>query len=116
MSAVTVSHPRLPSLRRLSSSTSSAPPTSKPINRVMRATFESAPEMLRTSVREADFLEVDLEMSGITSAPWREALEFDWPDVRYLKGKGSAEKFSVVQFSVCPFRWDSAQVAFVAQP
>lgn len=116
MSVVTVSHHRLPSLRWLSSSTSSAPPSTTPINRVTRANFESALEMLRTSVREADFVAVDLEMTGITSAPWREALEVDRPDVRYLKVKDSAEKFAVVQFGVCPFRWDSAQAAFVAQP
>lgn len=37
-------------------------------------------------------------------------------DVRYLKVKDSAEKFAVVQFGVCPFRWDPQELCFVAHP
>lgn len=59
---------------------------------------------------------VDLEMTGVTSAPWRESFEFDRSDVRYLKVKDSAEKFAVVQVGVCPFRWDSAKGSFIAHP
>lgn len=59
---------------------------------------------------------VDLEMTGVTSAPWRESFEFDRSDVRYLKVKDSADKFAVVQVGVCPFRWDSAKGSFIAYP
>lgn len=59
---------------------------------------------------------VDLEMTGVASAPWRESFEFDRPDVRYLKLKDSAEKFAVVQVGVCPFRWNPAKGSFVAHP
>ncbi|KAJ8637100.1 hypothetical protein MRB53_011367 [Persea americana] len=100
-----------PSHRHFSSSHASIS-----IKRVTKSNFESALEDLRRHVRAADFVSVDLEMTGITSAPWRESLELDRSDVRYLKVKDSAEKFAVVQFGVCPFRWDGSKESFVAHP
>ncbi|KAM2613758.1 hypothetical protein TB2_028458 [Malus domestica] len=44
------------------------------------------------------------------------SLEFDRADVCYLKVKDSAEKFAVLQFGVCPFRWDSSKRSFIAHP
>ncbi|PIN11037.1 Poly(A)-specific exoribonuclease PARN [Handroanthus impetiginosus] len=86
------------------------------LKNVTRSNFEPALAELRQHVREADFVSIDLEMTGVTSAPWREAFEFDRPDIQYLKIKDSAEKFAVVQFGVCPFHWDPHSHCFVAQP
>ncbi|XP_030471247.1 poly(A)-specific ribonuclease PARN isoform X1 [Syzygium oleosum] len=91
-------------------------PSTFPLKNVTRSNFEPALESLRDHVRAADFVAVDLEMTGVTSAPWRESFEFDRYDVRYLKVKDSAEKFAVVQFGVCPFRWDPQELCFVAYP
>uniref|UniRef100_A0A2P2NHN3 Uncharacterized protein MANES_03G141900 n=1 Tax=Rhizophora mucronata TaxID=61149 RepID=A0A2P2NHN3_RHIMU len=55
-------------------------------------------------------------MTGVTSAPWRDSCEFDRFDIRYLKVKDSAEKFAVVQFGVCPFRWDAHRNSFISHP
>ncbi|XP_038904545.1 poly(A)-specific ribonuclease PARN isoform X2 [Benincasa hispida] len=90
--------------------------SSFPLKNVTKLNFEAALSELRDHVRAADFVAIDLEMTGITSAPWRESFEFDRFDIRYLKVKDSAEKFAVVQFGVCPFRWDSAKNSFVAHP
>lgn len=87
-----------------------------PLKNVTKSNFEAAVAELRNHVRAADFVAIDLEMTGITSAPWRESFEFDRFDVRYLKVKDSAEKFAVVQFGVCPFRWDSTKNSFIAHP
>ncbi|KAK8468556.1 hypothetical protein PHAVU_006G058000 [Phaseolus vulgaris] len=87
-----------------------------PSKTVTTANFEPSLAELRRHVRSSDFVAIDLEMSGITSAPWRESLEFDRSDVRYLKVRDSATKFAVVQFGVCPFRWDSSNNSFVAYP
>ncbi|XP_038685874.1 poly(A)-specific ribonuclease PARN-like isoform X1 [Tripterygium wilfordii] len=92
------------------------PPPSFPLKHVTRSNFESALADLRSVVRAADFVAIDLEMTGVTSSPWRESFEFDRFDVRYLKVKDSAEKFAVVQFGVCPFRWDSQSLSFIAHP
>ncbi|XP_042397182.1 uncharacterized protein LOC121987417 isoform X8 [Zingiber officinale] len=64
---------------------------------VTRSNFNAALEGLRACVEESDFVVVDLEMTGVTSAPWRNSFEFDRSDVRYLKLKDSVEKFAVVQ-------------------
>lgn len=83
---------------------------------VKRSNFPSALEELRVLIRDAHFIAIDLEMTGVTSAPWRENFEFDTFNVRYSKLKDSAEKFAVVQFGVCPFRWDNANAQFLAHP
>ncbi|PKI64140.1 hypothetical protein CRG98_015484 [Punica granatum] len=97
-------------------STAAPTPSTFPLKTVTRSNFEPVLESLRDHVRSADFVAVDLEMTGVTSAPWRESFEFDRHDVRYLKVKDSAEKFAVVQFGVCPFRWDSEKLSFTAHP
>ncbi|KAL7249105.1 hypothetical protein ACSBR1_011298 [Camellia fascicularis] len=100
--------------RSLCSSTSSS--SSFAPKNVTKSNFESALSDLRRLVRDADFVSIDLEMTGVTSAPWRESFEFDRFSIRYLKVKDSAEKFAVVQFGVCPFRWDSSKQSFIAHP
>lgn len=100
-----------------SSSTSTSTSTSSSsfgIKNVTKSNLDSTLQDLRQHIRAADFVAIDLEMTGITSAPWRESLEFDRFDIRYLKVKDSADKFAVVQLGVCPFRWDSS--SFVAHP
>ncbi|CAI0378774.1 unnamed protein product [Linum tenue] len=99
-----------------SASSSSPSSTSFPLKHVTKSNFESALAELRAHVRAADFVAIDLEMTGVISAPWRESFEFDRFDVRYLKVKDSVEKFAVVQFGVCPFRWDSQRQSFIAHP
>ncbi|KAK7305261.1 hypothetical protein VNO77_43163 [Canavalia gladiata] len=87
-----------------------------PLKTVTTANFEPSLAELRHHVRLSDFVAIDLEMTGVTSAPWRESLEFDRFDVRYLKVRDSANKFAVVQFGVCPFRWDPSNHTFIAYP
>ncbi|KAM0063731.1 putative poly(A)-specific ribonuclease [Helianthus debilis subsp. tardiflorus] len=86
------------------------------IKNVTKSNFDSSLADLRRHVRDSDFVAIDLEMTGVTSSPWRESFEFDRFDVRYLKVKDSAEKFAVVQFGVCPFRWDPTKQSFIAHP
>ncbi|XP_020594450.1 poly(A)-specific ribonuclease PARN isoform X2 [Phalaenopsis equestris] len=106
-------------LRSLSSSTAATSGESSgamAVKKVTLSNFCSVLENLRIRIREADFVAVDLEMTGVTSAPWRDSFEFDRSDVRYLKVKDSAEKFAVIQFGLCTFRWDDCQGSFIAQP
>jgi poly(A)-specific ribonuclease len=86
------------------------------VKQVTRGNLAEALEELRERVREATFVGLDLEMSGVTSAPWRDTFELDRDDVRYLKLRDSAERFAALQLGVCPFRWDPAKSAFVAYP
>ncbi|KAE9598547.1 hypothetical protein Lal_00021071 [Lupinus albus] len=105
--------------RALSSSTTSAASESGPafpVKTVTTANFEATLSELRHHVRASDFVAIDLEMTGVTSTPWRESFAFDRSDVRYLKVRDSAQKFAVVQFGVCPFRWDPSNRSFIAYP
>uniref|UniRef100_A0A0E0KRN7 Uncharacterized protein n=1 Tax=Oryza punctata TaxID=4537 RepID=A0A0E0KRN7_ORYPU len=117
---------RTPSRTLLSRLLSSSPPASGSVGgeagggvavkQVTRGNLAEALEGLRARVRDAAFVGIDLEMSGVTSAPWRDTLELDRADVRYLKLRDSAERFAALQLGVCPFRWDPAKSAFVAHP
>lgn len=104
--------------RALTTATSAAsqPGSAFPLKTVTTANFEASLAELRHHVRASDFVAIDLEMTGVTSAPWRESFEFDRSDVRYLKVRDSAQKFAVVQFGVCPFRWDPSNSSFIAYP
>ncbi|XP_010240011.1 poly(A)-specific ribonuclease PARN isoform X2 [Brachypodium distachyon] len=86
------------------------------VKQVTRGNLAEALEELRARVRDAAFVGLDLEMSGVTSAPWRDTFELDRADVRYLKLRDSAQRFAALQLGVCPFRWDPAKSAFVAHP
>ncbi|TVU14110.1 hypothetical protein EJB05_37556, partial [Eragrostis curvula] len=86
------------------------------VKQVTRGNLAESLEELRVRVREAAFVGIDLEMSGVTSAPWRDTFELDRADVRYLKLRDSAQRFAALQLGVCPFRWDPAKSAFVAHP
>jgi poly(A)-specific ribonuclease len=86
------------------------------VKQVTRGNLAESLEELRVRVREAAFVGIDLEMSGVTSAPWRDTFELDRADVRYLKLCDSAQRFASLQLGVCPFRWDPAKSAFVAHP
>ncbi|XVE50853.1 hypothetical protein DITRI_Ditri01bG0197400 [Diplodiscus trichospermus] len=97
-------------------STTPTPSPTFPLKHVTRSNFDSALLELRSQVQAADFVAIDMEMTGVTSAPWRESFECDRFDIRYLKVKDSAEKFAVLQFGVCPFRWDSLKQSFIAHP
>uniref|UniRef100_A0ACD5V6Z9 Uncharacterized protein n=2 Tax=Avena sativa TaxID=4498 RepID=A0ACD5V6Z9_AVESA len=114
-------------LSRLLSSSYSSPPSSGggdgseassgvAVKQVTRGNLAEALEELRARVRDAAFVGIDLEMSGVTSAPWRDTFELDRADVRYLKLRDSAQRFAALQLGVCPFRWDPAKSAFVAHP
>ncbi|XP_042377191.1 poly(A)-specific ribonuclease PARN-like [Zingiber officinale] len=99
------------------------------VKQVTRSNFNAALEGLRAYVEESDFVAVDLEMTGVTSAPWRDSFEFDRSDVRYLKLKDSAEKFAAVQhnFYIFPrkelslhgppddFLWQATSIDFLAK-
>ncbi|XP_047332858.1 poly(A)-specific ribonuclease PARN-like [Impatiens glandulifera] len=97
-------------------SSSPAPSPDFAIKNVTRQNLDPVLADLRFLIKDADFVSIDLEMTGITTAPWRDSFEFDRSDIRYLKIKDSAEKFAVLQFGVCPFRWDSSNGSFIAHP
>lgn len=83
---------------------------------VTRRNFVESLEQLRGQLGGADFVAVDLEMTGVESTKWRRNLELDSYETRYQNLKHSAEKFAVWQCGVCPFKWSAAQQKWIAYP
>ncbi|KAJ7562335.1 hypothetical protein O6H91_03G065000 [Diphasiastrum complanatum] len=101
-----------------SSCSSAAATAASPIimANVTRKNFKEALEQLKKQVQAADFVALDLEMTGVLSAPWRRNIELDTLNTRYYNLKDSAEKFQVLQCGVCPFQWDKAGNKYIAHP
>ncbi|KAG0616179.1 hypothetical protein M758_5G096300 [Ceratodon purpureus] len=83
---------------------------------VTRRNFAESLEQLKGQLSGADFVAVDLEMTGVESTKWRRNLELDSYETRYQNLKHSAEKFAVWQCGVCPFKWNAEQKKWVAYP
>jgi poly(A)-specific ribonuclease len=83
---------------------------------VTKRNFEDAYEQLKGHLQKADFVAIDLEMTGVESTMWRRNLEMDTCETRYQNLKHSAEKFAVWQCGVCPFKWDETGKKFIAFP
>lgn len=83
---------------------------------VTRRNFAESMEQLKGQLSGADFVAVDLEMTGVESTKWRRNLELDSYETRYQNLKHSAEKFAVWQCGVCPFKWNAAQKKWIAYP
>lgn len=83
---------------------------------VTRRNFAESLEQLKAHLAGADFVAVDLEMTGVESTKWRRNLELDSYETRYQNLKHSAEKFAVWQCGVCPFKWNEAQQKWIAYP
>lgn len=83
---------------------------------VRRRNFAESLEQLKGQLAGADFVAVDLEMTGVESTKWRRNLELDSYETRYQNLKHSAEKFAVWQCGVCPFKWNGAHKKWVAYP
>ncbi|EFJ28195.1 hypothetical protein SELMODRAFT_451150 [Selaginella moellendorffii] len=83
---------------------------------ITRQNFGAAFQRLKGLLREADFVAMDLEMSGVHSAPWRKSMELDTLETRYHNVRDSAEKFSLLQCGLCLFRYDQASSKFLGHP
>lgn len=83
---------------------------------VTRRNFAESLEQLKVQLSGADFVAVDLEMTGVESTKWRRNWDLDSYETRYQNLKHSAEKFAVWQCGVCPFKWNEAEKKWIAYP
>ena len=72
--------------------------------RVVRSNFENSFVALEAALKDAHFVAIDEEMTGIdlSDKQWRHS-RADSAAVRYRKMAAVAERFSLIQFGVCPF-------------
>ena len=72
--------------------------------RVVRSNFENSFVAFEAALKDAQFVAIDEEMTGIdlSDKQWRYS-RADSAAVRYRKMAAVAERFSLIQFGVCPF-------------
>lgn len=64
--------------------------------------FEKLP-LIEKSICDADFIAIDLEMTGIKSET--RVYSFDSSQKGYQKMITAASKYSITQIGLCPFKW-----------
>lgn len=74
-----------------------------PVKQVMKSNFAETIAEIKDSIFSSDFVAVSLQKTGSYSAPWQKFLPIDTEETSYLKAKRAAERFQILQFSVCPF-------------
>ncbi|XP_057780933.1 poly(A)-specific ribonuclease PARN-like isoform X2 [Salvia miltiorrhiza] len=74
-----------------------------PVKQVIKSNFSETIAEFKDSIFSSDFVAVSLQKTGGYSAPWQKLLPIDTEETAYLKAKRAAERFQVLQFSVCPF-------------
>ncbi|GJP81852.1 hypothetical protein CLOP_g11970, partial [Closterium sp. NIES-67] len=96
------------------------PPNLPPNLTVASVTRENFEEVFETQVKPAlqaaDFICLDLEMSGLDSGSFRRPLDADTVATRFLHGRHSAMQYAVMQLGVCSFRWDEERKEFIVHP
>uniref|UniRef100_M1CTH5 Ribonuclease n=1 Tax=Solanum tuberosum TaxID=4113 RepID=M1CTH5_SOLTU len=73
------------------------------VKQVTKSNFSAALEEISTCISDSDFIAVSLKNTGAYSAPWQRIMPIDTAHIAYLKAKYAAERFQVLQFTVCPF-------------
>ncbi|KAF6162394.1 hypothetical protein GIB67_012542 [Kingdonia uniflora] len=77
---------------------------SQTVKQVTKSNFHESLNDLKTQIHNSDYIAISSKKTGIFSSPWKRFLPFiDTPETAYLKAKESAEKYQILQFSVCPF-------------
>nr|XP_029116591.1 poly(A)-specific ribonuclease PARN-like isoform X2 [Elaeis guineensis] len=89
------------------------------VKQITKSNFSAALQQIKAHIKDADFIAVSSQKTGDLSAssshryPWRRVLPIDVPETAYLKAKLAAETFELLQFAVCPFRFQGSKlVAF----
>ncbi|KAG1331568.1 putative Poly(A)-specific ribonuclease PARN-like [Cocos nucifera] len=88
------------------------------VKQITKSNFSAALQQIKAHIHYADFIAVSSQKTGDLSAsshryPWRRVLPIDIPETAYLKAKLAAETFELLQFAVCPFRFQGSKlVAF----
>ncbi|KAG6401318.1 hypothetical protein SASPL_138170 [Salvia splendens] len=75
----------------------------RPVKQVIKSNFPETLSEIKESIFSSDFVAVSLQETGSYSAPWQKCLPIDTDETAYLKAKRAAERFQILQFSVCPF-------------
>ena len=68
------------------------------------------------SIKECEFVSIDLEFSGIHSSLMDQENEFDTVEERYQKVRSVIHQFVAFQVGLCCWRWDNADKKYKYRP
>ncbi|XP_029432422.1 poly(A)-specific ribonuclease PARN isoform X2 [Rhinatrema bivittatum] len=82
---------------------------------ITRSNFKHNLPKVCEAIKEADFLAIDGEFSGISDGPSVSALTngFDTPEERYQKLKKHSMDFLLFQFGLCTFKFDYVEDKYI---
>ncbi|XP_008799184.1 poly(A)-specific ribonuclease PARN-like isoform X1 [Phoenix dactylifera] len=86
------------------------------VKQITKSNFSAALQQIKVHIQDADFIAVSSQKTGDLAAssshryPWRRILPIDIAETAYLKAKLAAETFELLQFAVCPFRFQGSKV------
>ncbi|KAF4529283.1 hypothetical protein B566_EDAN017713, partial [Ephemera danica] len=80
---------------------------------ILQSNFEASIEALENSLKNAVFVALDSEFSGIRSVGGKPSL-FDSNEERYVKMKSHISGFSIIQYGLSAFQYDAATNSYSA--
>ncbi|KAI9305754.1 ribonuclease H-like domain-containing protein [Cunninghamella echinulata] len=80
---------------------------------ISRKDFIKKVPIVKEAIDECDFMAIDTELSGL-HRPFSKK-RFDTLENRYKEYKEATERFVVIQFGLCTFKWDNPSGRYIAK-
>lgn len=81
---------------------------------IPRQQFLSLLPQVQEAINECDFVSIDTELSGLHRTG--RSKRIDTLSNRYAEYKEATERFIIIQFGLCTFKWDEPSGRFLAKP
>eukprot|EP00002_Diphylleia_rotans_P036060 TRINITY_DN7919_c0_g1_i1.p1 TRINITY_DN7919_c0_g1~~TRINITY_DN7919_c0_g1_i1.p1 ORF type:complete len:219 (-),score=39.98 TRINITY_DN7919_c0_g1_i1:245-901(-) len=83
---------------------------------LLRSNYRQYMARLHESIRKSLFVAIDTELTGLHRTPDHGPSFVDSIQMRYQKLSDSVRSFTVTQYGICTFSWDSKHEKIVADP
>ncbi|XP_053392664.1 poly(A)-specific ribonuclease PARN-like isoform X3 [Mercenaria mercenaria] len=83
---------------------------------ITRKNFQESLEVIESAVKEASFIAIDGEFTGLNHAGLTHTAVFDTPEERYHKLVQGSGDFMLIQFGLCAFIYDGSTKKYTAKP
>ncbi|KAI8342104.1 ribonuclease H-like domain-containing protein [Chlamydoabsidia padenii] len=81
---------------------------------IPRQEFGKKLPLIKEAIDECDFMAIDTELSGLHRPGGGKRIETR--DYRYNEYKEASERFAIIQFGLCTFKWDQPSGRYIAKP
>ncbi|KAG0742392.1 hypothetical protein G6F57_010487 [Rhizopus arrhizus] len=81
---------------------------------IQKETLQTRPKYVEEAIKECDVIAIDTELSGL-HRPLNNKRLYSLQD-RYVEYKEATERFIVIQFGLCTYKWDASSGRYIAKP